>query len=573
MIPDDVEFTLVECWDEAAEFRRWLGERRPVLAVDTETDGFRWWDGQLRLVQFGDAHAGWAIPFDRWAGVVQEALRSYEGDVVFHNAKFDLHWLERFGAGPQRHRVHDTAVMAHLVAPDQRVGLKEAASRWIDHRAAAGQDELKRAMAQAKWTWGTIPVEYEGYWVYAALDVVLTARLWEHLIPQVRADFHAVYDLEMAASHVLMDMETRGIRVDLRYAEEKQTELWAYAQTAREWCEETYGFGIGSNRNVAAQLLADGVSLTERTEKGAWKMDEAVLAGIDHPLASTVLGVRKAEKFAHSYFGKFIDMADGEFLHPSIRPLGARTGRMSVADPPLQQIPRGPLVRNAFMAREGHKLVGADYEQVEMRLAAHFSEDPGLIDAFTSGDDFFCATASRMYGEPIDKGDPRRSTTKNAMYAFVYGSGPAQFGKTAGISEGEARAFMDRLSSTFPGLRAFSEGVQRTAYARGLREGTEYVHTPLGRRLVAPEGRAYALVNAAIQGTAADLFKQALVEADALGLGDYLVLPVHDELILDVPEEDVPEVQQTLIKAMQRDDFRVPLAVDSNYSDRWGTLK
>lgn len=219
-------------------------------------------------------------------------------------------------------------------------------------------------------------------------------------------------------------------------------------------------------------------------------------------------------------------------------------------------------------------MVGADYEQVEMRLAAHFSEDPGLIEAFLSGDDFFTVMGRSIFEDPtFEKSDERRALVKNGMYAKVYGSGTEKFAATVGIPEGEAKLFMAKLDQTFPGLRTFSDNVTRTAAMRGVREGTEYIRTPTGRRLVAPEGRAYALVNAAIQGTAADIFKQAIVELDAAGLAEYLVMPVHDELILSVPETLVDEVEAGLRTVMERDDFRVPLAVDSHHGYRWGDLK
>lgn len=572
-IPADVQLRLIESWEEAEEFRSWLGERRSVLAIDTETDGFRWWDGTLRIVQFGDAHTGWAIPFDQWGYLVRESVERYEGPIAFHNAKFDIHWLERYGIKVPRHLVHDTQIMAHLIAPDQRTGLKECAARWIDVRAATGQENLKKAMARAKWSWGSIPVEFSDYWVYAALDPVLTARLWEFLIPQIRVDFHGIYDLEMAASHILMDMETRGIRVDLDYVVEQKEKLSDYAKQAREWCEEQYGFGIGSNRNVAARLLADGVTLTKRTPSGAWKMDEDVLSGIEHPLAETVLAVRKAEKIANSYFGKLIELADGDIVHCSVRPLGARTGRMSVADPSMQNLPRGPMVRNAFIAREGHTLVGADMDQIELRLAAHFSQDPGLIAAFDS-DDVFTDMARRIYGDDtITKDDERRQYTKNGMYGFIYGTGAETFANTVGISEAEGRKFLTTLQDSFPGLRSFSQSIQSDARRRGMTEGTEYVLTEMGRRLVAPDMRIYALVNAKIQGTAADLLKQAIVELDATGAGQYLALPIHDELVLDVPEEEAEEVAVELVRVMTRDDFAVPLTAGSNIAKRLGELK
>lgn len=574
MIDENVGLHLVETWDEAQEFMAWLGQRRSVMAVDTETSGFDWWRGNLRLVQFGDTTAGWAIPFERWRGLITQVLQEYDGPIVFHNAKFDLHWLEANGIYVKRHLVHDTSVMCGLLEPLKFTALKNAAARWVDHRSAAGQDELKRAMAKAKWTWGTIPPEYDGYWIYSALDAVLTAHLFEKMWPLVEVEYRAVYDIEMRCVRILGDMETRGARVDLEYCGEQKVKLLDYAGKAREWVKNTYDFEAGSNKLVAAQLLRDGVILTEKTDTGGWSTKAEVLELIDHPLAKTVLNIRRSEKMANAYFSNFFDLAEGDMIHPGVRPMGAKTGRMSVADPSMQNLPRGRMVRDAFIAREGHTLLGVDYSQIEFRLMAHFSQDPALIEAF-NGEDFFMLMARRIYNDQlILKDDTRRQITKTAMYAKAFMSGVATFARSAGIDQGEARAFMAMLDRTFPGMQRFSQETIQLGQRRMNSEGEAYVKTLLGRRVVVDRaGKEYKLVNGLIQGTAADLLKQVICELDDADVAKYIIMPIHDELIFDIPDEDLVEVSEVVEQIMTRHEFRVPFTVDPHTGQRMGDLK
>lgn len=575
MLPDDLELSLVETWDDAQSLMAWLGERRGILACDTETSGFDWWREDLRLVQFGDTRAGWAVPWEGWPALVREIFERYDQEIVFHNAKFDLHFLETAGCRVKRHLVHDTAVMAHLLEPHDRIGLKEVARRHVDPNAAAGQSELKKAMSQAGWTWGTVPLDFGGFWHYSALDPVLTAYVYETLAPKVRASFRQVYDLEMACMTVLLDMETRGARIDRAYCQQKHDELLAYAAQARAWLEAEHNTAP-SGKRLAAALLKAGVPLKARTPTGAWKMDEEVLSGIDHPIAETALKVRRSEKWANAYFGNFLSGADAaDRVHPSVRALGAVTGRMSVTNPALQTLPRGRLVRDAFIASEGHVLLGADFEQIEARLVTHYSQDAGLIAAFADTVDFFTSMARQIYGDPaLEKADPRRQITKNAVYARAYGAGVSKFAATAGVDEGDARQFLDMMDRTFPGMRRFQHEVELAAKTRLATEGIAYALTMFGRRQIVPAGKEYKLVNAIIQGTAADLFKQVLVDMDAAGVADYLILPVHDEVVLDVPEDIVTDVQQQVLDVMEdHERFAVPILADPHTGHRWGDLK
>lgn len=573
MIDDDGGVFLIETWDEAAEFKRWLGERRPVLACDTETSGFDWWRGDLRLVQFGDARTGWAIAWDDWKGMIREVLTDYDGDLAFHNAKFDLHWLRREGCEISSRHVHDTAVMSKLLNPLARADLKGVAQRRIDPRAGAGQSELKKAMTRAKWDWGSLPVDFVGYWAYGALDTVLTAHLWENMWEEVNSKYRFIYDLEMANVDILGRVEERGMRVDLDYCADQQEKFGEYAEEAKAWLKTTYDCAA-TGKSLATALQREGIVLTKQTDTGGWSTDKEVLEAIDHPLAITALKVRSAQKLAKSYFGKYLELADGDIVHPGINPMGAKTGRMSISDPSMQNLPRGPRVRDAIIAREGHTLFGIDYEQIEMRLITHFSEDPGLIAAFMEEGDFFTSMARQIYrDDTIEKSDDRRQVTKNTMYAKGFGAGVKKMASTANVPVQEMQAFVTKLEATFPGMPAFARRVQSEAIAR-KGSGNPHVFTQFGRRLeVEWADKAYVLVNAMIQGTAADILKNVIYELDQAGLTRDLILPVHDELIFDIPNEDVEEVTHAVAEVMHRDEYLVPLKVDGHTGQRWGALK
>lgn len=572
---DDVELHLVDSFAEAERFMHWLGERRDVLAVDTETGGLEWWREPLRLGTIGDAQDGGALGWGDWAGVVKDALSRYtNGPIVMHNMKFDTHFLEVNGVQLDRSRLEDTMLMAHLLDSTQSVALKSLSARLIDPRAGGNQSVLRDAMRQQGWTWATIPVDFETYWTYGALDAVLTARLYEQMKPQVDAQYRGIYELELASTLVLTNMERKGLRIDLEYIRRQLSAAEAWIAQTCQWVADMYGVeNVNSNPQLIKALQADGAPLTQRTEKGNLKLDEDVLRSLDHPLAGSVVEIRKVAKVANSYFKNFIEMADGDVLHPSVHPVGARTGRMTVTGPALQTLPRGPVVRDAVIPRDGSRLVLADFDQVEMRVFAHFANERGMIDAIRSGVDLHTYVCRELYGIPADQAPPRekRQITKNANFAKVYVAGVATFARTAGIPENDARAFLATYDQRFPGVRQFHASVQQLAQQRAATEGGAYVTTPFGRRHHAPADKAYKLVNALIQGTCADLLKQKIVELDAAGYGDAMLLPIHDEIIFDVTAEAALAERDEIEHVMgERERFAVPLSVHAEVVERWG---
>jgi DNA polymerase-1 len=589
----NVKMNLVETLDEAWEFKRWLGERHEhdVIACDTETGGLNYRRHDLRLVQFGDTQTGWAIPWHDWQGLVKEVLQTYDGELVMHNAPFDVKFLEHHsGQKVSWAKLNDTMIMAHIIDPTRAIGLKPLAGRLIDGKAVAGQRVLDDAMTKNKWGWDTVPLDFGPYWQYAAMDTILTSRLYGIFQPKITVNFTEVYGLEMATLRITSEMERRGCRVDLAYTDQKRRELQGFVDETTEWGRLEHGVNIGSNGQVTRRLIELGFPLSETTGTGAWKFDKEIIQGIlglddrDNPIvevaeteAVTLVRAayqsRKATKIISTYLETFLEVHEDEILHPSIKTVGARTGRMSITAPALQTLPRGPLVRDCFIPREGSALISTDYDQIEMRLMGHFSKDQGLFDAFNTGDDFFTNLARRIYNdETLVKDDPRRQLTKNAAYGKAYGAGVAKLAATAKVSYEQMKGVNDAFDALYPGVRRFQKEVERTAQRRLQETGEAYVIDPFGRKQVAEEDKVYTLTNYLLQGSAGSILKKALVNMDLSGLGPYLTLPIHDEVILDVPLEDLEAAKPIIKECMEGvGDWWIPLTAGIDVIPvRWG---
>lgn len=564
-LPSNTSTVLVNTIDDAMDMKRWLGERRDILALDTETSGLdpRAPGAKLRLVQIGDHETGWAIPWEQWGGVAMECLNAWEGPIALHNAAFDVRWLGiHAGWEAPWHRIHDTMIMAQICDPLGPGGLKPLGNKHIDKRASAGDALLKEAMAKEGWGWENIPVDYPAYWAYGALDTIITAHLWSHF----RADqaYPQVYELEMAARRVVSRMEDNGARIDIDYCEQKYKQLNDWVAQVKAWGQKELGFSIGSNVQLIKYFKALGADITRTTKSGAPSVDKYQLKmWVNNPpsdeiatFAKLLLDVRHADKMANSYFKNFLEMHTDGVVHPSIKTLGARTGRMSMTTPALQTLPKGEaLVRDAFIPHEGHVLVSSDWSQIEMRLMAHFSQDERLAKAFhdadASGGDFFVELGKEIYRDPnFMKSDKRRGLVKNTLYAAAYGGGVQKMAETAGVPYDVMKAVADGVFSTYPGIKKFQAQIEDAGVRRERSEGKGYVLTPYGRRLPCDEGKVYTLQNYILQGHAAELLKNALVQLDLAGLGDAMLLPVHDEVIFSVPKNDVQEVMHLIQDVM-----------------------
>lgn len=583
----DVKLHLVDNFDTACEMMRWLGSEDAAgsIAVDTETTGLVIGKDHVRLAQLGGMLHGWAIPYHLWGGLFGDAIKRYEGDFDMHNAKFDegmlAHNPGEIKVKIPRHRIHDTRIMSHILEPNMSTALKPQAARHVD-AAAAG---LQMNLAKTTWTWENVPWDYAPYWSYGALDTVLTRHLKEHHYPRVLLDAPDAYELERAYQWVAANMERYGAHIDVPYAREKYGQFMDFCARAEKWIMDEFGVKAGSNAAIIEILQAAGFVFDKQTASGAWALDKEVLDGIDHPLATTVKQRRQLQKLASTYLHHFITEADANgMIHPSINTLGARTSRMSMERPNLQNLPRksslnpaAEAVRNSFLSRyadDGGELIMCDFDQIEMRLMAFLSNDPGLIAAFKGEDDFFINLAREIFDDPTlsDKKDPRRQLTKNTGYATIYGAGVAKSAATAGVSEDQMRAVRTRWDRLYPGTSRLAKEVERVAWARQRDEGEPYVRCPVsGRRQVGDKNKIYALVNYLIQGAAASLFKKKQLALDAAGLGDFMVVPVHDEIILDVPMDSIGDVVQILDELMNdMTSFSVPITASVSHGKRWG---
>lgn len=572
----NTRLVLVETLDDAMQLKRWLGERREFLGIDTETSGLSFWKEKLRTVQFGDPTAGWVVPFEAggWGGLAREILAEYEGPVALQNAKFDAHFLQNHGLRLRWDRVHDTRIMSHLLDPDSPTGLKPSAERYVDPNARLGEQQLKTVMQKMRWGWGDVPLQHPAYWMYSALDPVFTARLAEVHLPRVMEKHREIYDLELAVQQVLFRAERTGIRFDPGYCRTTADEWALKEQELRRQAKERWDIdNVTADQQVMKKLVEEGVNLTKRTPKGeSFSVDKEVLAGVDHPLAQLVLDVKRLHKWRTTYLEKLLEDADGDVIHCSVNQLGARTGRTSIVDPPLQTLPRDASIRDAFVAWDDeHDLLLVDYDNMEMRVFAHFCQDAGMIALFNSGRDFFTETSRQLHSDDsIEKKDPRRQTTKNACYAKIYGAGVHKFATTAGVDLNEAAKIYTGLDALYPMMSRFMQRVYNVVQQRALEEGEGYVITPAGRRHPVPTGMAYKSTNYLTQGFAADLFKRAMVRFDLAGLGDLFLLPVHDEGVFNLPHYDADALEAEIVSQMEDHSLSAPLTVDPTRTRRWG---
>jgi DNA polymerase-1 len=458
-------------------------------------------------------------------------------------------------------------------------------SRWLTPQKTritdAGQDDVWCPTTKLG-TWLARDADRNTFLTGNSMDCVLTARLAQVLRPRlVATNSVRAYELELAASWVCERMERNGIMVDRPYASEALERFQTHAKAISDWCAEYYGVRPSQNASVAARLMADGVVLDKATATGAVQMDKEVLGGIDHPLAQAVLDHRRYSKLASTYLRNFMSGTSEEDprLHPRINTVGAVTSRMSMSDPNLQNLPRRSeenvaaiTVRNALTASEGHTLLMIDYDQIELRFLAHIANDPGLREAFLD-EDVFTSIARELFADPsLTKKDARRGHTKNAMYSIGYGAGAPKFAKTAGLTEEHGQAMYAMIAQRYPLMKGLNRMIERRADERFRIEGSAYAKSPLtGRRHPMDGDKRYTLVNKLVQGTAAELLKMKLVELDLAGFGEYLVLPVHDEIVFDAPNELLPEVARDACKIMADDDLiSVPITVAPSTGFRWG---
>lgn len=580
--------------ETAWECQRWLSTCDEI-AVDTEGTGLNTRIDKVRLLQFGDRQTAYCIPIDfpGWGAFGADTLKRFQGTFVAHNLTYDADMIRgTLDVSLPESRCHDTRLMSHVLESTGSTALKILTRRLVDRRAGNFQHQLDDAMKAGGWNWATVPIDLEAYWMYGGLDTILTMQLKDELYPRVMAEAPKSYELELAVSWVARRMENKGVVVDREYTRALADELSVYVEQAEKWCKDVHGVSPGANAKVIEKLQSFGVEFTKMTDGGQYSLDKEVLESIDHPLAATVLGRRRAQKMVSTYLENYLKMSewDGK-IHPSINTVGGtdknpfepgggsgvRTGRMSMSDPNMQNVPVrgkfGKKLRNCFTASIDHQWAKADFAQIEMRVMAHMSQDPGMVAAFMAPGDFFVNLGVQLFHEPdFVKSDPRRQLLKNGGYAKIYGAGIPKFAKTAGVSEDEAGKFMRDFDKTYERVPRWIKEVEAEGRANLNAYGEAFVRSPLtGRKHTADAGKLYTLVNYEIQGTAGEILKMKIVEADAAGLGPYMMIPVHDEIDLDVPNDEFDDVMATLTDVMNDDKLlSVPITSSIDVGQRWG---
>ena len=543
--------------------------------------------------QTGRRQLSWAAVRERLGPMLEDpSVHKYA-----HNAGYDVLVLARHGVQVQG-TAFDTMLAEWVLDPASRqLGLKSLAAKRLgvemtEITALIGTGKSQRSMAQ-------VPVDQAG--PYAAADAYVTFRLVEPLETELHErQLWSLFDkVEMPLVPVLVAMEQAGVRLDVDYLHEMSGMLGERLSELTGQIYQMVGhpFNVDSTQQLSNALFGTLKLPTQgvrRTKSGHYSTAADVLENLrgKHEVIDLLLEQRALSKLKSTYveaLPQLVNPATGR-VHTSFNQTGTVTGRISSSNPNLQNIPirteQGRQVRRAFVAEEGWLLLTADYSQVELRVLAHVSQDPGLLEAFRRGEDIHRTTAAAVYGVPLTEVtyDMRR-VAKTANFAMVYGSSAFGLAQQTGLSQDEAAQFMAAYFARFPRVQQYVESTKKQAAERG------YVETLLGRRRYFPElargskarsGQRRAAermaINAPIQGSAADIIKIAMIRLhQALQekkLRSRMILQVHDELVLEVPREEIDAVHPLVVEIMEGAfSLDARLRVDAKAGPNWLEMK
>ncbi len=428
---------------------------------------------------------------------------------------------------------------------------------------------------------------------YAAEDADITLRLHETLwqaLGEVAALRSVYEDIEQPLVPVLLAMEEAGVLIDRDMLAKQSRALAGKMATLESEAHALAGgpFNLGSPKQLT-QILFEELELpvVRKTPKGQPSTAEDVLVELasDYELPAVIIEYRGVSKLKSTYTDKLPEQINARTgrIHTSYHQAVAATGRLSSSDPNLQNIPirtpEGRRIRQAFVAPKGHVLLAADYSQIELRIMAHLSADEGLLDAFAKDLDVHRATAAEVFGVALDDvTSEQRRSAKAINFGLMYGMSAFGLAKQLGISRGEAQEYVDLYFDRYPGVKAFMDDTRATAREQG------YVETVFGRRLYLPEinarngqRRQYAersAINAPMQGTAADIIKQAMINLYAWlagrSRGARMIMQVHDELVFEIEKSEVEPVRRKVVELMSSAaELRVPLKVEAGVGPNW----
>ena len=583
------------------------------FSFDTETTSTDQITCQLVGISFSTGHGtNWYLPIGHNESgqlpkeTVLNSLRPVFEDpnipVRAHNANFDVTVMEQAGVKVKGLQF-DTMIAAH-VGGRRNIGLKELALECFGVEMTPITDLIGKGKNQI--TMAEVPIEKAA--PYAAADADFTQKLYGVMKEELEnKNISKLFEeVEIPLIPVLVQMQRNGVSLDTKILSEMSITLGGQLQEIQSAMFELVGheFNLNSPKQLSEILFGElKLPPTRKTRSGfstdAQSLDD--LKGLldrgesidsdprSYEILNRILEHRELSKLKSTYIDALPNMlnVDTGRVHTSYRQTGTTTGRLSSNEPNLQNIPvrseLGRRVREAFIAREGHSLVAADYSQIELRVLAHFSKDPGLTKAFHNGEDVHSATSALVNEIPIEEVKPEmRRIAKILNFGVIYGLSAHGISRQTDLTQKEGKKFIDTYFEKYPGIQKYLDGVKA-----GCRE-SGYVETLLGRRRYLPDVNARnfrirsqaerAAINMPIQGTAADLVKVAMIriqkrlqESDMQSL---MILQVHDELIFEVPDEEIPQLESVLSELMPSSiELDVPVTIEIKKGKDWGTLR
>lgn len=589
----------------AEQLQAWVErlQQADLISFDTETDALDAMrarlvgislavePGRAAYIPVGHDYPGAPaqLPMQQVLDALRPALQDPAKKKLGQHGKYDLHVLRRHGVAVQGY--HDDTMLESFVlnSTATRHDMDSLALRYLGYSTIKFEDVAGKGAKQIPFS----QVGIDEASRYAAEDADITLRLHHALQPQLLAEpaLDSVYrNIEMPLVPVLASIEANGVRIDTDELRRQSQDLSSRMLAAQQKATELAGrsFNLDSPKQLQA-VLFDELKLPAvvKTPKGQPSTNEEALEAIadQHELPRVILDYRGLAKLRSTYTDKLPEMVNPDTgrVHTSYHQSGAATGRLSSSDPNLQNIPirteDGRRIRRAFVAPEGFQLLAADYSQIELRIMAHLSEDPGLVRAFEQGADVHRATAAEVFGRTLEEVTPNeRRAAKAINFGLMYGMSAFGLARNLGIDRGQAQDYVALYFSRYPGVRDFMERMRQQARDQG------YVETLFGRRLYLNDiharnqglraGAERAAINAPMQGTAADIIKRAMVDVDQWlrdsGAPARMILQVHDELVFETESSFVEDLRLQVVKRMsQAAKLRVPLVVDTGVGNNW----
>ncbi|MCU7367457.1 DNA polymerase I [Pantoea stewartii] len=509
---------------------------------------------------------------------------------VGQNLKYDRGVLKNYDielAGIKYDTMLESYILNSVVGKHDMDSLS---ARWLNHKTVTFEEIAGKGKNQL--TFNQIALEQAAH--YAAEDADVTLQLHLKMWPELEKEAgpKKVFEqIEMPLLRVISRIERNGVLIDQAILAQHSKELTARLAELEREAHELAGepFNLSSTKQLQVILFEkQGIKPTKKTPGGAPSTSEEVLAelALDYPLPKVILEHRGLSKLKSTYTDKLplmINPVTGR-VHTSYHQAVTATGRLSSTDPNLQNIPvrndEGRRIRQAFVAGKGNRIVAADYSQIELRIMAHLSQDKGLLDAFSQGEDIHRATAAEVFGVPLSKvtGEQRRSA-KAINFGLIYGMSAFGLSRQLNIGAGEAKKYMDLYFERYPGVLRYMENTRQLAASNG------YVETLDGRRLWLPDIKSSnairrkaaerAAINAPMQGTAADIIKRAMIEVDnwlqeQRSDAVKMIMQVHDELVFEIKEEAVEAASKQIRTLMEGSmALDVPLLVEVGVGDNW----